>query len=72
MGRSRTGVELPDDVKAWLRITNGAPGFFGIGWAQKGCNMEDLWQLWPELPAKGWIPIRTRSTFWRRIPRWHT
>lgn len=55
--RSRTGVDLPEDVKAWLRITNGAPGFFGIGWAQRGCNMEDLWQLWPEMRAKGWIPI---------------
>jgi hypothetical protein len=55
--RSRTGIELPDDVKQWLKITNGAPQFFGIGEAPKASNMEDLWRLCPRLQDIGWIPV---------------
>jgi hypothetical protein len=44
-------------VKQWLRITNGSPGFFGIGWAQKGANMEELWQAIPRLRSTRWIPV---------------
>jgi hypothetical protein len=55
--RSRTGIELPEDVKQWLKITNGAPQFFGIGEAQKGSNMEELWRLCPRLRDIGWIPV---------------
>lgn len=54
---SRTGIELPDDVKQWLRITNGCPGFYGIGSAQKGFNMERLWEVCPDLQRPGWIPV---------------
>jgi len=54
---SHTGIELPDDVIEWLKITNGAPGFLGIGAAQRGCNMEKLWQLAVRLRRKGWIPV---------------
>jgi hypothetical protein len=55
--RSRTGVELPDDVREWLRITNGASGFFGIGSAPKGSNVEEIWRLTPEWRENRWIPV---------------
>lgn len=55
----RTGIELPDDVKQWLRITNGQPGFYGIGSAQKGANIEELWEVRPDLRQPGWIPVGT-------------
>lgn len=53
---SRTGIKLPEDVKQWLRITNGASGFYGIGSAQQGANMERLWELRPVLRQR-WIPV---------------
>lgn len=56
---SRTGVDFPDDVKEWLRITNGPSGFYGVGSAQKGSNMEELWELRPDLRQPGWIPVGT-------------
>jgi len=56
---SRTEIELPDDVKQWLRITNGPSAFYGIGSAQKGANMEELWELLPDLRQPGWIPVGT-------------
>jgi hypothetical protein len=56
---SRTGIELPDDAKEWLRITNGPPGFCGLGSAQKSVNMEGLWQLFPDWRNNGWIPVGT-------------
>lgn len=67
--RARTGIDLPDDVKHWLRITNAPSGFFGIGSAQKGSNMEELWQLVPQLRREGWIPVGrdTSGNFYVRV-----
>jgi len=53
----RTGIELPDDVRAWLRITNGATGYFGIAPTQEGCDIEEMWSLAPEWQQRGWIPV---------------
>lgn len=55
--RTRTGVELPDDIKEWLRITNGAAGFFGVDPAPKDRSVEGIWQAVPYLHQEGWIPV---------------
>lgn len=49
--------ELPDDLKAWLLITNGPAGFFGLDTAQKGCRISEVWSYFPELRNRNWIPV---------------
>jgi hypothetical protein len=48
---------LPDDIKEWLRITNGAAGFFGLDPAYRDRNIEGVWQAVPYLHQEGWIPV---------------
>lgn len=57
-----TGISLSTDVIAFLQISNGAPGFFGIRNAQKICNLENLWEDFPEWKRQSWLPVG-RDTF---------
>ena len=54
----RTGIQLPIDVVKWLRISNGAAGFFGIKAESEGRDIEWLWRRFhPVWRKKRWIPI---------------
>jgi cell wall assembly regulator SMI1 len=52
----RTGIKLPADIRAWLAITNGASGYFGVQ-SQSGCDIEEMWEHFPSWKSQGWIPI---------------
>lgn len=53
----RAGIALPPDLTAWLKITNGAPGFFGVKPAQKGCELDEILDLIPKWKLLQWIPV---------------
>lgn len=54
---NRTGVTLPAGLREWLKITNGAAGFYGVPPVQRGCNIEELWGLRPYWKHRAWIPV---------------
>lgn len=54
---ARTGVTLPSGLREWLKITNGAAGFFGVPPVQRGCSIEELWGFRPDWKDRAWIPI---------------
>jgi hypothetical protein len=53
----RTGVELPVSLRKWLKITNGAGGFFGIRPRRKDDDIERAWDYWEDMKDRGWIPV---------------
>lgn len=55
--RARTGVDLPDDIKVWLRMTNGAAGFFGVDPDPQRRSIEGIWETVPDLRQEEWIPV---------------
>jgi hypothetical protein len=55
--RTRTGVDLPDDIKVWLRLTDGAAGFFGVDPNSKDRSIEGIWEMVPDLRQEGRIPV---------------
>jgi len=53
----RTGVELPSSLRRWLKITNGAAGFFGVRTRRKEDDIEQEWEKWADMKERGWIPV---------------
>lgn len=53
----RTGVELPADIRTWLKVTNGAGGFFGVKPVDERCDIENIWRQRPEWQRNQWIPV---------------
>jgi hypothetical protein len=53
----RTGVEVPISLRKWLKITNGAGGFFGIRPRRKDDDIEHAWEFWGDMKGRGWIPV---------------
>jgi len=57
----RTGIPLPDGIRAWLRILNGgytgAGELLGINPGREDLNIESTYEAFPVWKAKGWIPI---------------
>lgn len=54
----KLGVKIPDDLKMWLKLTNGLSGFFGIDTPKDFDNT--LWQVkeyYPSWPSRGLIPV---------------
>lgn len=54
----KLGVKIPDDLKMWLKLTNGPSGFFGIDTLKDFDNI--LWQVkeyYPSWPSRGLIPV---------------
>lgn len=50
-------VRLPPDIRRWLQISDGPPGFFGTMQAQEGCRVEEIWTQFPEWKQWTWIPV---------------
>lgn len=51
----RTGVALPNQLREWLKITNGAAGFYGVSPARR--DPEAIWALRPYWKQRLWIPV---------------
>ena len=49
--------KLPDDLRAWLRITNGAAGYLGVDTAERGSRISEIWESYPDWKKSNWIPI---------------
>ncbi len=56
------GIPFPPDLREWLKITNGAAGFFGVGSPQPDRDISAMWKQRPEWREKRWIPAG-RDTF---------
>ena len=57
----RTGLELPEDVRTWLKIANGLyvgnQGLLGIPTKHSTFDMEETLELHPTWTDKGWLPV---------------
>jgi len=53
----RTGIQLPSGLAEWLRITNGATGFYGIEPVDQRRNVEQIWSVRPAWRNRAWLPV---------------
>jgi hypothetical protein len=53
----RTGVALSTSLREWLKITNGAAGFYGVRPTPPGSDIETVWESYPDLRSRGWLPV---------------
>jgi hypothetical protein len=53
----RRGFRLPCSLRQWLKITNGAAGFFGIRPLRLHADLEREMDLWQDWNQRGWIPV---------------
>src|SRR5438105_1019599 len=57
----RSGIRLPDDVRDWLKLTNGPcvgpGGLYGIRPPRRHLDMEAIIALFPSWKAHQWLPI---------------
>jgi cell wall assembly regulator SMI1 len=57
---ARTGIVLPESLRAWLKVCNGAPvvaGLFGVKPVKEHLDIEHIYSFCPEWRLKGWIPV---------------
>jgi hypothetical protein len=58
---SRTRIAVPDELKVWLKLTNGPcigpGGLFGIRTLRSSMDMESYLELYPAWKKKKWLPI---------------
>lgn len=54
---SRTGVRVPESLRRWLRLTNGAPGFYGIRTSTCRRDFEHVWEHYPVWKMRSWLPV---------------
>ena len=58
---ARTGIALPDELREWLKLSNGPcvgpGGLYGIETYRKHLDIEMYLALFPSWRTKGWIPI---------------
>lgn len=53
----RTRVSLPASLREWLKITNGAAGFYGVRPTQPGRDIETIWERYPDFRSQSWLPV---------------
>jgi hypothetical protein len=53
----RTGLALPPSLRAWLKITSGATGFYGVRPSQPTRNIQTVWERFPEWQSQAWFPV---------------
>lgn len=57
----RTGIPLPNDLREWLRTTNGPcigpGGIYGIHPTRTFLDIEGYYKIFPGWQSKKWIPI---------------
>ncbi len=53
----RRGFRLPRSLRQWLKITNGAAGFFGIRPKRSVDDLERQMDFWPDWNTRVWIPV---------------
>lgn len=54
---SRTGVQIPASLRKWLKLTNGAPGFYGVRTSTCKQDFEQVWEHDPDWQTRSWIPV---------------
>lgn len=58
---NRTGVNVPEDMREWLQLSNGPcigpGGIYGIETAREELDIEFIWKLRPRWKERRWIPI---------------
>lgn len=54
---NRTGVQVPASLRRWLKITNGAAGFYGVGSSAGKLDLEKIWESFPDWKTSSWIPV---------------
>ena len=56
-----TGLSLPMELRAWLKICNGPlvgpGGFYGVSPAIEFLRIDLKWELYPEWKTRHWFPI---------------
>jgi hypothetical protein len=50
-------IAMPKSLSAWLSISNGAAGFFGVPPVDDRCSFEHIWSQFPAFREKHWIPV---------------
>ena len=55
-------IPFPRDLREWLRITNGAAGFFGVAPVHPARDIGQVWKLRPEWLEKRWISSAPRES----------
>jgi hypothetical protein len=53
----RTGMHLQASFCDWLKITNGAAGFYGVRPCDRRRDLENVWKHWPEWQQRWWTPV---------------
>jgi cell wall assembly regulator SMI1 len=64
------GIQIPYDVREWLKITDGAAGFLGIASTLRGWDIASMWKQRPHWYQKQWIPVGSDlfGNFYLRVP----
>jgi hypothetical protein len=52
----QTGVQIPASLRRWLKLTNGAAGFYGVD-SSTGKDIEKIWEWFPDWKTRSWIPV---------------
>jgi hypothetical protein len=63
---ARTGVQLPEPLQQWLRLSNGPcvgpGGVFGVAVPRAFLDIERFYARYPGWRARGWIPVAGDAT----------